>query len=297
MTNDLIPNYIKRIFFANPQIGRKDLAKQASITEGEARFYCKLYKDSKKTSNIVKRGVALFDIHYPDHDIACMNIVKEFLKDFKPHHLLLVGDQLNMDSISFYNTDRPKLTEGKRLKQEFKGFQEKILDELEAQIPSKCKKYFFIGNHEYRINRLIEKNPQYEGFVEVENNLNLKDYKIIPFNEVIQIGNMYFAHGIYFNKYYAERTLRHYQKMLFIGHAHFPQIHTAVSPIDSLPKQCVGVGCLCNKNPSYKVNQPNAWVHQFLYWYMFGDGTFSYYIVTIINGRCVINNKVYDGNK
>lgn len=297
MNNDLIPNYIKRIFYANPQIGRIDLAKQANISEGEARFYCKLYKDSKKTPNVRKRGIAIPDIHYPDHNKAVINIEKEFVKDFKPHYFLLMGDQLHMDSISFYNKNKPKLTEGKRLKAEYKGFQKDILDEFENNLSSRCKKYFFIGNHEYRVERLIESNPQYEGFVEVKNNLNLKDYKIIPFNEVIQIGNMYFAHGIYYNKYYAEKTLRHFQKMLFVGHAHKPQLFTSVSPVNSLPKMVVGLGCSCNLNPAYKLNQPSDWVHGFLYWYQFADGTFSFYTPYIVNGRCIINGKVYNGNK
>lgn len=297
MNNDLIPNYIQRIFFANPDIGRVDLAKQANIPEGTARFYCKLYKDSRKTSTIIKRGIAIPDIHYPEHDKAVINIEKEFVKDFKPHYFLLLGDQMNMDSISFYNSNKPKLVENKRLRKEYKGFQEEILNEFEARISPKCKKYFFIGNHEFRIERLIEKSPQYEGFIEIKNNLNLKDYSIIPFNEVIQIGNIYFAHGIYFNKYFAEKTLRHFQKMMFVGHSHKHQVFTSVSPVNSLPKMVVGLGCSCNLNPSYKLNQPNDWVHQFLYWYQFSDGTFTFYTPIIVNGKCIINNKVYDGKK
>ena len=153
-----------------------------------------------------------------------------------------------------------------------------------------------MGNHEYRIERLLEESPEYEGLIEIEKRLDLEDYTIIPFNDVFNIGDMHFTHGWYYNVHYAKKTVLEAQKMIFVGHVHRPQLYTAVSPAYSLPKQCVGLGCLCNQNPSYLLDKPNAWVHQFLFWYMFDDGTFTYYTPTIINGRCTINGKVYDGN-
>ena len=152
-----------------------------------------------------------------------------------------------------------------------------------------------IGNHEYWIERLIDDNPQLEGLVEIENNLNLKDYELIPFNEVLTIGEVNFIHGFYTNKYFAEKNVRIYGKNIFCGHLHSNQVFTSVSPIDTLPKSGVGIGCLCNANPQYMYNKPNAWVHQFMFWYEFPDGSFTYYTPIIINGKCVINNKVYIG--
>lgn len=284
-------------FQRNPKIGRKELAKAACIPETEARFYCRVYKEMNSSIKPNSRGVALFDIHYPVHDKASMEIVFQFLQDYKPDYLVLGGDQLHMDTISSWNARKPKLLEGKRLKKEYDGFQTEILDRLEAILKPTCKKYFMIGNHEYRVQRYIEKNTQVEGFYEVERNLDLTGWTIIPFNEVFNIGDMYFAHGVFWNKYYAEKTVRIYQKMMFVGHVHIPQTYTAKSPAYALPKQAVGVGCLANVNPSYLEGKPNAWVHQFLFWHMFDDGTFTYYTPIIINGRAVINNKFYDGNE
>ena len=48
-----------------------------------------------------RKGVALWDLHYPEHDDACVSIVKQFLGDFSPDFLLYCGDQLNFDCISF----------------------------------------------------------------------------------------------------------------------------------------------------------------------------------------------------
>jgi predicted phosphodiesterase len=289
----LIPNAVLIALQKNPTIGRVQLAKETGITQSEARYYCKVFKDQRKPLHCVSRGVALFDIHYPEHDQAAINIALAFIKDFKPDVILLGGDQLQMDTISFFNKNKPKLIESKRLKNDYKGFQAEILDRITQNVSKKCKKYFLIGNHEYRIERLIENSPQHEGFIELENNLDLKDYTIVPFNTVVNIGEMYFTHGWHYNIHYAKQTVQEAQKMIFVGHAHMPQVFTAISPATCLPKQCVGVGCLCNRNPQYMENRPNAWVHQFLFWYMFEDGTFTYYTPIILNGRCVINGKVY----
>lgn len=284
-------------FQKNPQIGRIELAKLTGISEQKARFFCKLYKEMITDINYKGRGLFLPDFHFPYHDKACVNIVCEFIKDFKPNWIVLGGDSLDLDMISSYNKFKLKTREGKRLFKDYKDFQEQILDRIEVVLPSRCKKFYMTGNHEYRIDRLLENHPEFEGLIEIEKHLKLENWKVIPFNDVFQIGDMWFAHGWYYNKYYAEKTVRIAQKMMFVGHVHTPQVYTATSPAYTLPKQCVGVGCLCNKNPDYLEDKPNAWVHQFLFWYMLDDGTFTYYTPIIVNGRCVINGKLYNGNE
>ena len=294
----LIPDSIIKYFQANPQIGRVDLAKAADISTQEARYYCRLYKDlHKDAARTMKRGVALFDIHSPEYDKACMNIVFKFLKDFKPDYLVLGGDQMDFGCISHHNKGKYRLLENARLKRDYKFFQETILDKLDKVLKPSCSKYFMIGNHEYWLDRLVDDNPQLEGLVEIEANLDLTSYKIVPFNDVLTIGEMNFIHGIWTNKYHAEKNIRVYNKNVFSGHIHTNQIFTITSPINSLPRQGVSVGCLCNKNMDYMHDKPSAWIHQFMYWYELSDLTFRYYLVTIINGIAIINGKVYDGNK
>ncbi len=288
----LLEEQARAIIERNPKIGRKRLAKVLGCSDIQARYFCDKYK---KHDGKIQKGIALWDIHYPEHDVGCMNIVFQFTRDFQPDIFMLVGDQLDMSPISKYTKGKLRLLEGRRLKREYGGFQRDILDRFVSLLKDSCRKYFFIGNHEDRARRLIESDPQYEGWVEPENNLSLEDWKIIPLNEVEILGEMCFIHGIYYNKYYAEKTNRIYGKHIFHGHVHSNQIYTTHSPINRLPRQGVGVGCLCNKNPEYKRNRPNSWVHQFLYFYLFEDGSFNYYTPIIINNRCIINGKLYEG--
>ena len=297
MRKNMIPDEIMKYFNANPRISRDELASKTNISNQQARFYCRVYKEQhKNAARSLKKGVALFDIHSPEQNNACMNIVFEFLKDFKPDYLVLGGDQLDLNCISHHNKGKVRLTENARLKKDYRKFQKDILDRLESSIPKGCKKYFMIGNHEYWVERLVDDNPQLEGLVEVEGNLNLDKYTVIPFNKVLTIGEINFIHGIWTNKYHAEKNIRIYNKNIFSGHLHTNQVFTVVSPINNLPRQGVSVGCLCNKNMDYMHEKPSAWMHQFMYWYELEDGTFRYYLVTILNGIAIINGKVYDGN-
>ena len=292
----LIPDEIIKHLNEQPNMGRYELASKAGISNQKARFYCTLYKQLHKNStNTIKKGIALLDIHYPKHSKECMNIVFKFAKDFKPDYMVLGGDQMDFGCISHHNKGKIRLTENARLKKDYRGFQVEILDKLDAAIPKKCKRYFMIGNHEYWIERLVDDNPQLEGLVEIEDNLHLSNYKIIQFNNVLSIGEINFIHGIWANKYHAEKNIRIYNKNIFSGHVHTNQVFTVVSPITNLPRQGVSVGCLCNKNMDYMHEKPSAWMHQFMYWYELEDKTFRYYLVTIINGIAIINGKIYEG--
>jgi len=293
----LIPDSIIKYFQENPEIGRDELAKLADISNQDARYYCRLQKSLHKDSKLVSKGIAVFDYHYPLYDKASHKVVLKAIEMIKPDFFVFGGDQMDFGCISHWNKGKYKLLENARLKQDYEGFQRNILNPINLILPKKCTKYFMIGNHEYWVERLVEDNPQMEGLIEIENNLNLSDYKTIPFNDVLKIGEMSFIHGIYVNKYHAEKHARIYQKMLFYGHLHTNQVYTSIAPTTSLPKQAVGVGCLCNINPEYMRNKPNDWLHQFLIWYMFDDGTFVYQTPIIMHGKTVINGMVIDGNK
>ena len=103
MRKKIIPNYIMEIFHRQPLIGRTELAKAAGIPEGEARFFCRVFSEMTSKIKYKGRGIALFDWQFPFHDLAATEVVFEFLEDFKPDWLLLMGDQMEMNSISSFN--------------------------------------------------------------------------------------------------------------------------------------------------------------------------------------------------
>jgi hypothetical protein len=295
--NELIPASILKYFVDNPQMGRKELAKKANISISEARFYCKLFKNTQHKVKIKSVGIAAYDLHYPEHDEACFKCLLDVIKDIKPDIFILAGDAMDMSTISVFNRRKPKLVEGKRIGDDYKKFQKDVIDVLDNALGKGTEKYYLLGNHEERVDRLIEADPKLDGLVNLRSNLKLDTWKVVDYKKVVTIGNMNFTHGIWYNKYHSAKNVNAYQKNIFTGHAHTSQVFTAISPINSLPKQGVSVGCLCNKNPEYRQDEPNGWVNQFMIFYLLTDGTFRYELITIVFGRCVVNGKLYDGNK
>lgn len=293
--NEILPEHIMAFFVEKPSIGRLALAKKAGISEQEARFYCKLFKDKQTNARIVDVGIGAWDIHHPYHDDKCISCLFQVIKDIKPSIFILGGDNMDFNTISHYNRNKPKLLENSRISKDYKRFYGDILFPLNELLGDDCKKYFFKGNHEERVLRLIEAEPKLEGLVEVENNLDLSDWVVKEYKDVLTLGHMNFMHGLYYNKYHSNKTVQIYQKNIFYGHVHDQQIYTSISPIDSLPKQGVGIGCLCNRNAEYKKDEPNHWINQFLLFYLLSDGTFRYNIITILHGKCIVNGKLYEG--
>jgi len=296
MNENIIPDNIKSYFIAKPNIGRYELSKQSGISESEARFYCKLFKKEQKDVYIMDVGIAAWDIHHPYHDDRCISCLFQVIKDIKPSIFILGGDNMDFNTISYYNRHKPKLVEGSRIGRDYKRFYGDILFPLNEILGEDCEKYFMFGNHEERIDRLIESQPNLEGLIEVEKNLPLEDWIVKKYKDIITFGHMNFSHGLYWNKYHSNKTVQIYQKNIFYGHVHTHQVYTSISPINCLPKQAVSVGCLCNRNAEYKKEEPNHWVNQFLIFYLLSDGSFRYNVVTILNGRCVVDGKLYDGN-
>lgn len=290
-----IPDEIKQMLDINPNIGRHKLSKIANIDIESARFYCHEYKKLKQDNNDFSRIIAGWDLHYPYHSKQCFNILKQAFKQYKPDVFIIGGDWLDMDMISSYDRHKPKLVEGKRLKLHYKNFQKDILTPIDNILSKDCERHFIIGNHEYRIERYIEEYPQHEGFIELENNLNLDKWNVIPFNDNLKLGELIFIHGLYTNKYHAAKTLSVFDENVFYGHVHESQRFSKTTPVNNNPKAAQAVGCLCNKNPAYLRNRPNNWEHQFLVVDMFNSGEFIPHVVGIIDGRCTFNGNVLQG--
>lgn len=296
-SKSLIPADVLKYFVSNPKIGRIELSKKAGISESNARFYCKLYKEKKKNMKIKDIGIAVYDLHYPEHYKEGWNCVMQVIRDLKPSIFIFGGDQIDFDMISVFNRKKPKLLENKRIAKTYENFDKDIFAPLNAILPPDCAKYWLNGNHEERIGRLIEAYPNMEGLIEIDKHLNIDDWIFREYLEIVRVGHMYFSHGLYYNKFHTEKNVRIYQKNIFTGHVHTCQIYTSISPVNSLPRQSVSIGCMCNRNPEYRKEEPNHWINQFMIFYVLTDDTFRYELITVMNGVCVVNGKLYDGNE
>lgn len=179
--------------------------------------------------------------------------------------------------------------EGRRIKSEYQGFQTEILNPL-SKIPNKI---WLHGNHELWIERNIDKLPNAQGYWEIENNLDLHEWKQIRYGSAVNIGKMYFTHGVYCNEFHAKKTAFDWTRNIFYGHNHSFQVYTKITPANNEPHLGMSIPCACKRNPGYKHNKPDAWLNGFLLFYVLNNGNFNAYPVISTNGNFILNGRVY----
>ena len=240
----------------------------------------------------VDKVLTVADLHHGDHDEDTLDAIEEFGKDFKPTTVQLLGDNMEFSSINYFDRGKPKLLENRRLMMEYSFFNG-WLDRAD-KIWKPKKKIFYIGNHEYRVDRLIETDPQYEGFIEVERNLNLKKrgYKVIDYNKTHTIGGITYMHGLYTNKYHAAKTVEVFHNDIVYGHSHTVQEFTHKRPNGKKPVSAKCIGSVQTYDMDWWLNKPSWQVHSFHIAYIWKGG-FNDYIIKVNNGRFYYGGKLY----
>jgi len=257
---------------------------------------------------MLKKFVALYDVHYgyerdsyrhkkPMHDERAMNVALQFVSDFKPDHIVLGGDILDCGAISHHNRKKPGQVDGLRVLEDARELQSKFIKELEKQ--ENAKKSYITGNHEDWLNDLVDEMPGLEGLVDLRTVLQLdKDWDLKPQGGHVNLGKLTFIHGdqLRGGEYAAKAAVVAYERSIRFGHFHTYQVYTKTSALDiKQGRTGVIVPCLCSKDPKYGEGAPNRWVQGLNYGYIHHDGSYSDYVAIIVNGKTVINGKVYRG--
>lgn len=285
----------------------KEIAKVVGCSEKTVLKYAGTYTTRTKGKTDfddsawnIQKTVLLPDIHHPYYDKRTMDAVNEFIFDYDPDELVYMGDQLSLDCISYWNKNKPLLKEGQRLIKDYHNFDNEILKVHENITRQDIRRTFIIGNHEERITTYVEENPELQGFLDIETNLNLyeRGYKVVPFGKVHKVGKLYVMHGRYWNMYHAKKTVDVFEGNVVYAHVHNPQMFTKISPIDAKGyHMATSLPCLCNIEPDYKKNAPNHWVNGFgIVEHLPATGFFNLYTIIIIEGSFMWNGKYYGKN-
>jgi UDP-2,3-diacylglucosamine pyrophosphatase LpxH len=255
----------------------------------------------------LEKFVYLTDLHWgyerrgghkvPLHDIKALTVALNFIKDFKPDHIILGGDILDCGAISHHNHGKPGAVEGFRLMGDAKELQAALITPLEAL---KTKSLTYItGNHEDWLTDLTQQIPALEGIVDVKSILDLSDkWQVVPCGDTMKLGKLVFMHGdqIKGGEHSAKWATVAYEANVRFGHHHTFQVYSKTTALESNGHTGIAVPCLCKKNPGYGGGAPNRWMQGFLWGYVNGPkGTFNDYVSVIINGTATINGKVYHG--
>lgn len=240
---------------------------------------------------VIKRVIIIPDAHLTDETPKDYEAIKPFIKMFKPDKIILLGDFMDVASLSAWDLDKKRVMEGKRIKNEI------AQANIELNYLAKyCPEIIYLeGNHEDRIERYLDKNPEVEGMIELKDQLRLSERKIkwIKMNDLYKLGDMYFTHGMYTNVGHARKHLQALGCNITYGHTHSTQ--TALQNMAmQKPYMSYALGTLGDKAPSYMKNRPSNWINQFaIFYYCDKTGHFNLYPINIIKGRFIWNGTEY----
>lgn len=253
-----------------------------------------------KVSNPITNGKKVTIIqggcfHFPKHDIAAVNCFLKVAEYIKADYAVLSGDVVDNSKHSSHNTDLGVLmTEALR--------QKPCLREFLTSLKNKCKKVIYVrGNHEAWIDdkKALDVSLLYDDNFTVPKVLGFDDLDIQYEPDLWEYNDFVFKHGD------SIASGDNCSKMEFLGelrngassHTH----RSARYRHTTRTKQYVWytTGCMCLLNMWYKLKGKSkinsGWNHSFNVFKFIGK-QFQCTQVEIIDGVCIYNGKLFDGN-
>jgi len=256
--------------------------------------------------------VAFGDLHYghnklitpegrlvttPVHEIKAFNAMVDFIRDYKPEKILLMGDMFDMRPVSRHELHLPKKQEGQRLKEMYERGDSEFVQGIE-DFRDTAELHWFDGNHEAWAYQLADKVPGLDGMIDPYNYLELKHrgFKFHRQGDIYKIDKLAFAHGDTLGtslQTAAKNAVMRYGSSIRVWHWHTWQAYTREVLETKAYQTGVCVPCLCNRAPSYTFTPLNSWVHGFNYGEVEANGTFQDQTVIIWKNRFSVNGKHY----
>lgn len=142
----------------------------------------------------------------PGQDFTFLTAIGDFLVEKQPDKIMCLGDFGDFPSLSSYDVGK-KSFEGRRYRLDleaidqasqalflpFNMYNDKAKNNKKKRYDP--EKYIFLGNHEHRIERVIENDPKLEGTIGI-NDLNYDLYwdKVFPYLHVEIIDGIAYSH-------------------------------------------------------------------------------------------------------
>lgn len=262
-----------------------------------------LTKQGRLTMKDLYRIIIIPDTHHPHEDIRSLKAVEGLMADWRFDEWIHLGDLMDFDMISRFNKDVLRKLETRRLLKDYEHANT-FLDRHQKIIKSNNKNAKFTlleGNHEYRMEVLIDHMPNLEGLLEVDKQLYLEERGINwvrswSQSKLHKVGKLYFHHGDYVSKYHANKMLDTFGVNIAYGHTHDSQSYERVTKGDGNPNKAWAMGHLADvKKLGYTRGRPNNWTQMVGIAEIRPDGNFTLLQIPIVNHCFSYAGKVYKG--
>lgn len=171
-------------------------------------------------------------IHVPGHNVAMVNGITELLGDYRRgiQGLMLIGDFLDLNSLSGHDRSRFTAIPGLNLNSEYEAGN-KVLDQFTEALTPKTEKVYLYGNHEDRWNRYMSdmqnaKTP----LASPQEALKLDHRGFYTFtnwkSDYIKLGeHLELVHGQYYNTHCAKQHIDKFRGSVMFAHTHRIQMY------------------------------------------------------------------------
>ncbi len=233
----------------------------------------------------------------PGHDFTYLNNIGKYMVEKKPDTVICIGDFADMPSLSSYDKGK-KSFEGRRYLADIEASHEAMeafLEPLQTYNKNakkqKMKQYhprmiLTMGNHENRINRAVDMQPELEGVLSTDH-LKYKEYgwEVYPFLEVVHVDGVAYSH--FFTSGVLGRPVTSAKALLnkkhqscVMGHVQTMDIATDYRA-DGTPILGLFAGCCYEHNEDYLGPQGNAHFRGFHLLYEVNNGSFYHHAISL----------------
>jgi len=239
------------------------------------------------------------DTHIPFHHVKAYKLMLKIAAQVKVQAIVILGDYLDFYAVSSH--DKYPYMERLLSRELEKG--NEALDELDSIFP-RAKKIFIQGNHEWRLERYINKNaPELFGLVDTKTLLKLDTrknweyYKYEP-AQFVQIldSKLYARHEPLSGGYMpSHHTVMKAGCSIVHGHTHTSQ-QSQVVMANGDTHIGISVGWLGDKKHSafHYVRGHHQWPIGFGLCYIMSNGNFCIDAIRVIDNKAIVHGKIYE---
>lgn len=247
----------------------------------------------------ITRIVVLPDIHTPNEETKALKPIFSFLKFYKPDIFIQLGDFSDWDSVSSFEVRKEK--DIQTIETEIKAAN-KLLDQIDATLPKKCKKVMLGGNHEDRYEKFranngfflsIRRMKDFTSWQE-EYQLKKRGWEAHDYGKHFTVGKIVFTHGWFAAGSAAKKMAECFPgRSVIFGHTHRHLLYTCADE-KGLPIESESLGTLSKFDLAYlKGKPPIDWVHMFMAIDMMPDGSYTKHAINVIDGKFVSHGKIF----
>jgi hypothetical protein len=212
----------------------------------------------------------------PDIDMSYLDWLGKYIVDKKPEVIVHIGDHADMESLSSYDKGQ-RSAEGKRVHKDIESAIEgmnrilKPLYDLQQQelaqygvVRYKPKMVITLGNHEQRIERHVNANPEVHGFLSYDS-LKYKEmgWEVYDYLQPVMVNGVTYVHFManpMTGKPYggtALNILKNVGESFCMGHKQCLDIATRFLPSSGKQQWAIIAGAYYEHEESYKCYQGN----------------------------------------